>query len=400
VPGPLEQRLTRELEALERQGLTRALPKVERTGAVTYRLNGPEVVGLCSNDYLGLAADPRLSTANEDVPSGAGSSRLINGDWPELRATETALAQLVGCDDAVLFPSGFQANVGALPALLRAGDLVYSDRLAHASLIDGLRLAAATPQVLPHGTAPPQSTDDAAMRVWVTESIFSMDGDLASYADLQTFMRSGGVVYLDEAHSLGLYDRGRPWSAHHQLRPDVILGTLGKALGCAGAFVAASSTICTWIRTRARSFVFSTGVSPLLAHRIGTAVRLVQGEAGDIQRERLWANAARLGSALGALEPVPSPIFPVIVGDNATALRVAADLLRRGFHVQPIRPPTVPDGTARLRITVSAAHTHDQLDAFADALSLALAAHNLVPRVERGRTQPVPRTPATGTEPS
>lgn len=380
------RRVCRRLEQLTAEDALRRCPPIRERDGVHYVLDDRRVVGFCSNDYLGLAS--RLGTA-EPTPLGAGASRLISGDSEGHRALEARLAELVGFPDAVLFPSGFQLNVGVLPCLLELHDHVDSDALNHASLIDGIRLARATTRVLPHATAPtPVRVPDDAAHWWVTESVFSMDGDRVDPTAVATHLAAGGALYVDEAHALGLFPGGRGYLATVGLAPTVLVGTLSKALGAAGAFVAASSPICELIRNRARSFVFSTGVSPVLVPRLHQAVDLVASSEGDELRDRLWANTAAFARALDLPAP-PSPIFPLLLGDNATALQLGAELLDRGWHVQAIRPPTVPPGTARLRVTISAAHSVDQVKALAADLREAFERRALPLRAERGRAEPL-----------
>ena len=359
----LDTRLRRQLAALDAQGLRRSLPRISHRDGVRYRLGDRDVVGFCSNDYLGLA--DRVQTP--DAPAGAASSRLICGDQPLHREVERRLALLAGTDDAVLFPSGFQLNVGVLPSVLSPEDTVFSDQLNHASLIDGLRLARPRPAILPHAESPPPPTPPG-LTWWVTESIFSMDGDAAAPHALRAALIAGTCVYLDDAHGLGLFDGGRGWAAAHGVRPTLYVGTLSKAFGCAGAFVAGSATACRWIRTRARSFVFSTGMSPRVVGSIDAALDLVTGEVGEEARTQLRANLQQLGEGLGLPTPPQSPIVPLVLGENARAVAVAEQLLARGWHVQAIRPPTVPKGTSRLRITVSAGHDPEHIRGLISAL--------------------------------
>ncbi|MFY0537179.1 aminotransferase class I/II-fold pyridoxal phosphate-dependent enzyme [Nannocystis pusilla] len=304
----LNQRLRRRLAALQDEGLARELPRIGRRDGVRYELDGKWVTGFCSNDYLGFANHPHLRPANfaslETVDAaGATASRLVAGDLPTHRAAERSLAALVGAADAVLFPSGFQLNVGVLPALIEPEDRVFSDVLNHASLIDGLRLARSRPTILPHRSAP---TDSDGPSWWVTESIFSMDGDAAEPARLREFSDRGGMLYLDEAHSLGLFPGGAGFARHHDIRPAVLMGGLGKAFGLAGAFAAGSYEVCTWIRTRARSFVFSTGNAPVLAEQARLAAEMLAGPEGDERRARMWTNARLLATALER----PAPASP------------------------------------------------------------------------------------------
>lgn len=376
----LDDRLRARLADLEARGLRRELPEISERRGVEYSLRGRRVVGFCSNDYLGLAG----ARFEPTQPAGAGASRLISGDHPIHRDLEARLATLAGCEDAVIFPSGFQLNSGVLPALVEPGDAVHSDALNHASIIDGLRLARVRPTILAHATAPsaPRGTD--GLHWWATESIFSMDGDAINPETVAEFERAGGVAYVDEAHALGLFSEGRGLLAAHGVTPTFLVGTFSKALGCAGAFVAASRTACHVIRTRARSFVFSTGISPILAELIDHRLRALAGPDGAQRREALWTNVAHLSARLGLPKASPSPIFPLLIGSNHAAVEVAQSLVANGFHVQAIRPPTVPEGTARLRLTVTAAHTPSQIDALADALGEQFTQHGAELRVMRG----------------
>lgn len=385
----LDARAAARLAALSQAGLLRRPPPVSRRNGVAYRLGDTDVVGFCSNDYLGLSAEPIAMT---QAFAGSGASRLIAGDLPDHRRVEARLASLCGAADAVLFPSGFQLNVGVIPCLVEPTDRVHSDRLNHASIIDGLRLAKARPEILAHGSAPALPAPHDGLQWWFTESIFSMDGDRVDRRALSEHQRRGGTTYVDEAHAFGLFPGGAGLLHDHAPRPDVLVGTLSKAYGCAGAFVAASLDVCRLIRNRARSFVFTTGTAPVVAATIDHRLDVVTGERGDELRAALWSNArafeaAVLGHDPSASDP-PSPIFPILVGDNRHAVEIAEQLVGEGFHVQAIRPPTVPDGTARLRVTITAAHTLEQIDALAETLRRVFAEHDLPVLLERGHIPP------------
>ncbi len=378
LTSPLDCRLRERLRDLALSGLTRAPPRITDRDGVRYRLDGHPVVCFCSNDYLGLADEPALR-AWSAAPVGAGASRLVCGDLTIHRELELELADHLAVEAAMLFPSGFQLNVGVLPALLESTDHVVSDALNHASLIDGLRLAKTSCVIVPHLTPPNVPFPPSGLSWWVTEAIFSMDGDCASAPAMCRHLERGGCLYLDEAHSFGLFPGGRGYAHAMSFQPTVFVGTLGKALGCAGAFVAGTSTLVTWLKSRVRSFVFSTGVSPLLADRIRTALTMLRGSLGEQRREQLWHNADGLCRAL-ELSPPSSPIIPLHVGANELAMSIAASLVERGFHVQAIRPPTVPPATARLRVTVSSLHTGQDIERFAHAVREVFAEHSLVPR--------------------
>jgi 8-amino-7-oxononanoate synthase len=370
VTGPgnqrLEQRLASEHAHEQAQRLARVCPAIDRTTSIRYRLHERPVVSFCSNDYLGFADE--LGDDSSAI-AGSGASRLVCGDLDVHRQIEQEFAAFLGCADAVLFPSGFQANIGVPACLLRSEDLVSSDELNHASIIDGLRLAPAERRVVPHGVRPIALAPGGGLHWWFTESVFSMDGDGPELADLDAHLDEGGCLYLDEAHAVGLYDGGRGRAGALRSTPTVVVAPLGKAFGCAGAIVAGSIEVCRWIRAHARSFVFTTGVSPVLLPRLARALALVRGPIGEQRREKLWHNVDVLRRALGLdrLAPlaVHSPILPMIIGANHDALALSQQLLERGWHVQAIRPPTVPEGSARLRITVSAMHEPDELDRFA-----------------------------------
>lgn len=384
VLDPLRH-LDGELADLDRRGLLRLPPEPgqpERGGLLV----------LCSNDYLGYSAAPWPAGGGD---SGAGASRLVTGERAEHAGAERAIAAWLRVGASLLFASGYAANVGAIAALARRGDVVLSDALNHASIIDGCRLSGARVIVHPHrdvaaveralrevrsgaagGAAPPPAERP---RVWVvTESLFSMDGDTPDLRALRALCDAhDAALYVDEAHAIGvLGPEGRGLCAEVGVRPDVLVGTLGKALGLQGAFVAGAPVLRTYLWNRARSFVFSTGVSPALAAR---AVERVERAARDDEgRARLRENASRLRAGLGRLgvaTPADSrgPILPWLVGSPSEALALSRALREEGVVVQPIRPPTVPPGTSRLRITATAALTSADIEralrAFARVLS-------------------------------
>jgi 8-amino-7-oxononanoate synthase len=328
----------------------------------------------CSNDYLGLAGDLVVP-----APSGAGASRLIVGERPEHLALETALATWLATESALVFSSGYAANVGVLSALAGPSDVIFSDRLNHASIIDGSRVSRARVTVFDHlnldaleaALLPPREG-----RAWVvTESYFSMDADSPDLPALRDLCdRHGAALIVDEAHAIGaLGPRGRGLCAEHAIVPDVLIGTLGKAFGASGAFVAGSQTLTHWLWNRARSFVFSTGVSPVVATAARRSLRVI--EEDEPRRERLHQNARRLRDGLARLGlPLRGygPIIPVVLGSPDVALRAASSLRDEGVHVQAVRPPTVPAGTARLRITTTASHTENDIDRALRAFQLTM----------------------------
>jgi 8-amino-7-oxononanoate synthase len=350
--------------------------------------SGHPVISFSSNDYLGLADHPDLAASAAEASSrsgfGAAASRLVSGDLPEHRALETALASFLQRPSALLFPTGYQANLGVITTLAGRDDLIVSDAYNHASLIDGCRLSRATVRVFPH--ADPDGAKAALTapgdrpfrrRFLVTESLFSMDGDLAPldrYAEMAAATQSALVV--DEAHAVGvLGPEGRGWAAHLGVEPDVLIGTLGKAFGAFGGFVTGPPELRSILENRARSFLFTTAAPPSIPAAALSALRIIASATGTQRRRLLADNILRLRERIKPLmdrsTPAPSPPpprLPVIRGADATALAVSRALLSEGHFVQAIRPPTVPEGTARLRITVSATHTESEIDGLAGAL--------------------------------
>jgi 8-amino-7-oxononanoate synthase len=315
---------------------------------------------------------------------GAGSARLVTGDLPAHRALERDLASYLRRPSALLFPTGYQANLGVLGTLAGPHDLIVSDALNHASLIDGCRLSRATVAIYAHADA------DAAIaalshpgpfrrRFLVTESLFSMDGDAAPLAKLGEAANVRDAIFVvDEAHALGvLGPAGSGLCAQAGVDPDVLIGTLGKAFGSAGGFVTGSAPLRDYLLNRARTFVFTTSLPPPVAAAAGAGLQVAAGPEGDLRRARLASNKQRLLASLGprSILPVVSPvgpIIPLILGADARALAIARLLRARGIFVPAIRPPTVPEGTARLRITLSSEHSDAEIDAVVTALSEAL----------------------------
>ena len=311
-----------------------------------------------SNDYLALAHEVGPREA-----SGAGASRLVTGDRPVHARLEEAAAALVLQPEALVFTSGYAANVGLLSALAGPGDLVVSDALNHASIIDGARLSRARVEVVPHvdvGAVEAALRSRTERRAFVvTESYFSMDADWPDLAALRRVCdRHGAALLVDEAHALGvLGPDGRGRCAEAGVEADALVGTFGKAFGAGGAFVAGCPSLVAWLWNRARSFVFSTGLSPAVAAAALQGLR--RAEAEPDRRRRVLAAATQLRDGMTRLGLGPAgfgPIVPWVLGEPGRALRMAATLRERGVDVRAIRPPSVPTGTARIRLTVTAAH--------------------------------------------
>lgn len=345
------------LADLEREGLLRA-------PAASLTLPGPFVIrggrsflNLCSNDYLSLAA--RSVTG----PSGAGASRLIAGDLALHRELESALAGWLNVASTLLFSSGYAANVGVLSALAGPDSVIVSDALNHASIVDGCRLSRARVVVAAHRDAEAVeralSSAPERRRFVVTDSYFSMDGTLAPLRSLREVCdRHGAALVVDEAHAIGVWGpEGRGACAAEHVRPDVLVGTLGKSFGAAGAFVAGSSSLTRWLWNRARSFVFSTALGP---SSVRAALEALPEVRDGARTRSLLANAVLIRGELGNPTGV-GPIVPLLLGEAGRTVEVSRRLLDRGLFVQAIRPPTVPRETSRLRLTVQADHDPDAL---------------------------------------
>ena len=365
-----------ELQRLNEAGLYRRLRRVSGDQGPTLILDDKEVVNFSSNNYLGLANHPALREAAKDAIDrygcGSGASRLISGNMTLHEELEAKLAELKGTEAALVFNSGFQANIGIISTLIGQGDAVVSDALNHASIIDGCRLSHA--QVYVYGHADLQQLEDCLKqasacrrKLIVTETLFSMDGDEAPLEEMVDLAgKYDAMLMVDEAHATGIYGpNGAGIVAKMGLGDRVLvqMGTLGKALGGFGAYVAGSTALCDLIVNRCRSFVFTTSLPPAVMAMAIAALDIVKKEPE--RRRSLWENCARLQSGLNALgysiSNSQSQILPLMVGDANECMRLSEQLLGRGIFAQGIRPPTVPPGTSRLRITVMATHSAEQL---------------------------------------
>lgn len=377
-----------ELAELGRRGLLRLLEPLGSPQGPVVRIGGQSLLSFSSNDYLGLAADPRIArafaTGLERWGVGSGASRLVVGDTEAHRRLEARLAAFEGTEAALIFNGGYPANLGLVQALVGRGDLVVSDALNHASLVDGCRLSRAEVAVVPHGDVEAVDRQLARpgfrRRLVVTDAVFSMDGDSAPLEQLaDVCARAGAALLVDEAHATGVLGaRGSGLCEATGVRPDVRMGTLGKALGGFGAYAATTRPVADLLVNRARSVVFSTTLPPALCEAMVVAVDLLEHDPE--LRPRLWRNIRRFVDglrALGLAAEARSAIIPVILGTPERALRASAFLRERGLLVKPIRPPTVPQGTSRLRFALSAAHTEAHVDRALQALEEARA-HGLV----------------------
>ena len=347
--------------------------------------DGRDLVNFASNDYLGLADDPRLASAAAEAANrhgwGSGASPLITGWTTAHLELVEALARFEGAEAVALFPTGFAANLGTIPSLVGPGDAIYGDRLNHASLVQGARLSGASFRVYPHGEADRLGAllgrDRGRFRrvLLATDGVFSMDGDLAPLPELVALAeRFDAMLLVDEAHGTGVFgpEGGGACSSRGVAdRVPIRIGTLSKALGSIGGFVAGSHRLVDHLINRAPTLIYSTAMPAAAAGAAGEALRILIAEPE--RRDRLHQHSRRFRERFGrAGTPVPpgsvGPIVPVLVGTAERALAASEALRDAGFHVPAIRPPTVPRGTARFRISLSASHTEAQVDALADAI--------------------------------
>lgn len=382
----IEFRLTTEISELAAAGLTRRRRLLESPCGRTATVDGKNVLNFASNDYLGLAGNAEIAQAMADGAlqwgAGSGASHLVSGHLAPHEALEKEIAAFVGFPRALTFSTGYLANLAIVPTLAGRGAATFSDKLNHASLIDAMQLAKANGaevQRYPHGdvTALERllATSTTATKLIVTDAVFSMDGDLAPLPLLYALAeRYDAWLVIDDAHGFGVLGKnGRGSLSHFNLlaTPRILLmGTLGKAAGVGGAFVAGSETAVEFLLQKARSYIFTTAAPPAIACALSKSLALI--ENGDARRANLFARIGQLRDGLAGLPwqllPSATAIQPLIVGDNEAALALANALWERGFWVPAIRPPTVPKGTARLRISLSAAHNAGDIDHLITAL--------------------------------
>lgn len=387
----LLNRLQAGLDALDGQSLRRRRRTVHGRCAPGTDADGQPLLAFCSNDYLGLASHPAIVAALQEgaahYGAGSGASHLISGHSLAHARLEDELAAFMAphleAPRALLFSTGYMANLAVLSALGGKDAELFSEELNHASLIDGARLSRSAVKVYPHGDLDALdallAASRAQTRIVVTDSVFSMDGDIAPLPQLLALCeRHGAWLVVDDAHGFGVLGaQGRGALAHFSLRSSqlVYMGTLGKAAGVSGAFVAAHDTVIEWLVQRARPYIYTTASPPALAHALSASLALIAGEEGAARRAHLNTLVAGFRAALRLkrwqLMPSDTPIQPVCIGASNTALAASAALQRGGFWVPAIRPPTVPRDTARLRVTFSAAHTLEDVKRLADALRLA-----------------------------
>ena len=375
--------LSDDLAALQVAGLKRQRRTLQAPCSPLARVDGRELISFCSNDYLGLANEPALIKAAcagaKQWGVGGGASHLVSGHFEPHETLEQRLAEFTGFQRALLFTTGYMANLGIVQALVGRGDAVFADKLNHASLIDAVQLSRATSHRYPHcdlaALEKLLASSTAKRKLILTDAVFSMDGDLAPLPELfELAERFDAWLVIDDAHGFGvLGSQGRGSLAHFQLghSPRIVyMGTLGKAAGGSGAFVAGHEDVIEWLMQRARTYIFTTGSSPAIACALLASLELI--EQGDARRSHLRQLATQLREGLAGtrwqLIPSPTAIQPVMIGENFEVLRVANALFEHGLWVPAIRPPTVPKGTARLRVSLSSAHRTEHVAQLIDAL--------------------------------
>lgn len=380
----LDTQLAAELADIAAAGLTRRRRVLDSPAGRIARVDGQEVLNFASNDYLGLAGNAEIAQALADGAlrwgAGSGASHLVSGHLTPHDQLENEIAAFTGFERALTFSTGYLANLAVTPTLAGRGDAVFADKLNHASLIDAMQLAKANGaevQRYPHNDVAALerqlAASNAARKVIVTDAVFSMDGDLAPLPLIfELAERHDAWLVIDDAHGFGVLGRhGEGSLAHFNLpaSPRILLmGTLGKAAGVGGAFVAGSATAIEYLLNKGRSYIFTTAAPPAIACALSKSLHIIRN--GDALRANLMARIAQLREGLAGKPLLPSAtaIQPYIVGDNEAALALSKALWERGLWVPAIRPPTVPKGTARLRISVSAAHTAGDIDHLLSAL--------------------------------
>lgn len=372
------------------QGLVRSLRRVESADGALLEVAGREVVNFSSNDYLGLSGSPALRGAMQEGVErfgvGSGASRLVCGNFAPHEDLEATLAAFKGTEAALAFSSGYATALGVIPAVVGPGDVIILDKLSHASLIDAAKLSGATLRIFPHNhlgklerlLAGVRERQVAGTRVLViTESIFSMDGDAAPLAEIISLKEKHGAwLLVDEAHAVGVLGprgRGMVASLGMEKRVELQMGTLSKAIGVSGGYVATSSAVRELLINRARSLIYSTAPPPAVAWTAKRALDLLQSGEGEARREKLWRNKRLLLSLLGdafsaQTSALPSAILPIIIGDEDAAVQTSAALLEAGYLIPAIRYPTVSRGAARLRLTLSAVHEAGQIEGLVASL--------------------------------
>jgi glycine C-acetyltransferase/8-amino-7-oxononanoate synthase len=376
-------KISSELKKIKKSGLYRELNIVGGAQGPHVKIKERKYISFCSNNYLGLANHPEIVKAVEDAVKkygwGAGASRLISGNMKLHKTLEDEISKFKRKEAAIVFPTGYMANIGTICSLVSSGDLVVCDRLNHASIIDGCRLSGADFRVYPHRDTVKlenilKKSSKYPRKLIITDTVFSMDGDLAPLPDIVRIARKyKTMVMVDEAHGTGVFGKnGRGVVEHFNLdkKVNIIMGTLSKAVGSLGGFISGSNDLINYLRNKARTFMYTTALPPAVCAASIAGIRLIQKDHS--LRESLWHNVCYLKERLKLLNlnvvSSESPIIPVMIGDAKKAVEVSRFLFERGVLIPAIRPPTIPDKSSRLRITVMSTHTRADLDKLIDVL--------------------------------
>ncbi len=380
------RRVSRQISDLTERNLLRTLDARRSRQGGRIELDGRELINFCSNDYLGMSSEEAvIQRVSEEVKKfgvGSGSASLLSGRSSLHAELEKELARFAGSESALIFSSGYLANTGAIPALTDRKDFIFHDKLNHASLIDGVLASKAAQKRYPHGKTPDLSgIQDVDVKMLVTESVFSMDGDLIDLSSLLgNVIQNESVLYVDDAHGFGIVGNGKGaagiLSCGSQLSSSVlVMITFGKALGSMGAAILGSNEVIDFLVQKARTYIYDTAIPPLCVAAALESLTLL--EACPKRRQSLFENIRffrRLAIDAGIqLQDSDSPIQPIIFGSEEKTIAVAKYLMKRGFYVRPIRPPTVPPGTSRIRLTITSSHNHDDILSLIQAIKDALA---------------------------
>lgn len=361
--------IEQELEDLKKNNLFREFKKIEKISGTKITIDGKEYINFCSNDYLGLSQNPQIkekaAEAIREYGFGAGASRLISGTSALHIELEEKIARYKNCQAAIVFSTGYQANLGTITSLVGKEDTVICDRLNHASIIDACRLSGAKFQIYRHCGLKDlekilRNSLKFKKKLVITEAVFSMDGDIAPIKEITEISKKyGALTMVDYAHATGVIEQ--------EGQPDIIMGTLSKALGSIGGFVAGNYQLIDYLRNKARSFIYTTALPPSACAAALAALEIIQNSPKII--EKLWENIYFFHQETSTLISKPqSAIIPILIGDTRKTLECSAKLFEQGFFISAIRPPTVPKGTSRLRITINASHTKEELKCLASSL--------------------------------
>ena len=382
------QDFQKKLEAKEQEQNKRTIKTYEPLDAVRVKRDDSEYIMMASNNYLGLTHEPRVQQAAiqaiQQYGTGSGGARLTSGSFPLFKELERAIANFKETEQSLVFNTGYMANVGTITALINKSSVIISDELNHASIIDGCRLSGAHIERYKHKDVEHAEyilkNYKSAHKMIITDGVFSMDGDIAPLDTLYELSKEyKALLMVDDAHATGVIGNGRGTAHHFGLTDvDVQLGTLSKALGSVGGYVAGRKELIEYLINYSRSFIFSTALSPADIGAALEALRIVHDEPSVVStlRDNTVYMAHKL-QAMGIDCDDETPIFPIVVGDNDRALTLARELEERGIIITAIRPPTVPVGESRLRMTVTAAHSKEQLDYVAQTLHELLVDMNI-----------------------